>query len=176
MTIDTIAHAYATIGVRPGASASELKQRYKQLVKTWHPDRWANDPVNQAEATERMRMINEAYATLHHLSGSASTKREPPPPVRQPEEPANHWSTSHRPMTKDELDAIVHAIGDESSVGRAFNVIAWLLPMAVALVPIMPHRRSVTTRRDWAISAVLFAIGVAVLVYQQLANGSDKRS
>ena len=63
MIVDPLAHAYATIGLRPGSSARELKQQYKRLVKKWHPDRWANDPVNQADAAQKMRAINAAYYT-----------------------------------------------------------------------------------------------------------------
>src|SRR5690349_1827679 len=100
MTLDPVAHAYATIGLRPGAASQELKQRYKQLVKTWHPDRWANDPVNQAEAAQKMRAINAAYATLHREQTSQRVGSNQPTP---PDHPADHWSASHRAMTPEEL-------------------------------------------------------------------------
>ena len=67
MAVDPVARAYATIGVPPGAPAHELKLRYKRLVRQWHPDRWTNDPAGQAEATIRMRAINDAYARLELL-------------------------------------------------------------------------------------------------------------
>jgi DnaJ-class molecular chaperone len=127
---DPIARAYAVIGLRPGASAQQLKQQYKRLVKTWHPDRWASDPVNQAEATQRMRAINEAYATLHRLRAAddVSERRT----AQAPQQSAEHWSTSHRSMTDEELNAIVRAIGDESFVSMALRFAAWFVPMVAA--------------------------------------------
>jgi hypothetical protein len=59
--VDELARAYAVLGVRGGASAAEIKKRYRALVKVWHPDRFAADPQGQAEAATRMRAINEAY-------------------------------------------------------------------------------------------------------------------
>ena len=59
--MDELARAYAVLGVRGGASAAEIKKRYRALVKVWHPDRFAADPQGQAEAATRMRAINEAY-------------------------------------------------------------------------------------------------------------------
>jgi hypothetical protein len=59
--VDELARAYAVLGVRAGASAAEIKKRYRALVKVWHPDRFAADPQGQAEAATRMRAINEAY-------------------------------------------------------------------------------------------------------------------
>jgi curved DNA-binding protein CbpA len=39
---------------------SELKARYKELVKTHHPDRNGGDKL----AEERLKDINDAYSTL----------------------------------------------------------------------------------------------------------------
>jgi DnaJ-domain-containing protein 1 len=176
---DPIARAYAVIGLRPGASAQQLKQQYKRLVKTWHPDRWASDPVNQAEATQRMRAINEAYATLHRLraDGDAS-ERTADQAAQRPDE---HWSTSHRSMTDEELNAIVRAIGDESFVSIALRFAAWFVPMAAAYVPIARTRRDLLfpapiTRRDWTISAALFFTGLFVLLSQMWSKRQSSRS
>lgn len=172
MTIDLVAHAYATIGLRPGASARELKDQYRKLVKTWHPDRWANDPVNQAEAAQRMRAINAAYATLHRAQ---TTRRvEPQPPAPQHDPPADHWSVSHRSMTDEELDAIVNAIGNQSYVSVALRALAWMAPLAVSYVACYRPRtvdsapfREPLSRRDLTMGVLLFATGIGVLVWQK---------
>jgi len=52
--------AYRILGLDPRASLSELKTRYKELVKIHHPDRNGGDKV----AEERLKDINDAYATL----------------------------------------------------------------------------------------------------------------
>jgi hypothetical protein len=62
--VDSLARAYAILGVRSGASAAEIRKRYRALVKVWHPDRFAADPQGQVEAAARMRVINEAYELI----------------------------------------------------------------------------------------------------------------
>ncbi len=54
------ARAFRILGLDPTASLSELKTRYKELVKTHHPDRNGGDKV----AEERLKDINDAYSTL----------------------------------------------------------------------------------------------------------------
>ncbi|MEC8202861.1 MAG: J domain-containing protein, partial [Pseudomonadota bacterium] len=54
------ARAFRILGLDPSASLSELKARYKELVKTHHPDRNGGDKV----AEERLKDINDAYSTL----------------------------------------------------------------------------------------------------------------
>ncbi|HET9834102.1 MAG TPA: J domain-containing protein, partial [Vicinamibacterales bacterium] len=162
--------AYATIGLRSGASARELKEQYRKLAKTWHPDRWSNDPVSQAEAAQRMRAINDAYATLHRVQTAARVAAPPPR-----EHPADHWSVSHRSMTDEELDAIVRAIGSESDVSGVLRALAWMLPFAAAFVVLQPKRQTALfttgpTRRDLVMGAILFSTGVLVLIYQKLTK------
>jgi hypothetical protein len=171
MTIDPVAHAYATIGLRPGASARELKQQYKRLVKTWHPDRWASDPVSQAEAAQKMRAINAAYATLHRLQTAA---QGPPasPPASSHANPADHWSASHRSMTREELDAIVDAIGNDSYVSGVLRALAWVLPFAGAIAATRPRRdldgfAIPLTTREVTMAGLLFSTGIAVLAWQK---------
>jgi len=168
VTVDPVARAYATIGLRPGASARALKEQYRKLAKTWHPDRWANDTASQAEAAQRMRAINDAYATLHRVrtvarSGNAEAST--------PTHSAEHWSTSHRTLDDEELDAIVRAIGSDSYFKRAIRSLAWMLPMAGALVVIQPSRSADLVavgpnERDLIIGAVLFSVGVFAFLYQ----------
>ena len=33
-----INHVYNILGLKPGASVEEVKQAYRQMAKTWHPD------------------------------------------------------------------------------------------------------------------------------------------
>ena len=48
------------LGLDPSVSLSEVKTRYKELVKVHHPDRNGGDKL----AEERLKDINDAYATL----------------------------------------------------------------------------------------------------------------
>ena len=57
-----LARAYATLGLPPVCSHRDAVRQYKALVKRWHPDQYATDPQGQAEAAQRMREINAAFA------------------------------------------------------------------------------------------------------------------
>jgi hypothetical protein len=48
---------YDVLGVRPDASAAELRRAYLELARQHHPDRAGGSP-------ERMRALNEAWETL----------------------------------------------------------------------------------------------------------------
>ena len=54
---------YKIIGVSPSATDDEVKKAYRELVKKYHPDRYANSPL-QAEAQEKLKEINLAYDTI----------------------------------------------------------------------------------------------------------------
>jgi COMPASS component SWD3 len=67
---------YQILGLKQGASLEELKQAYRQLVKTWHPDRYKGDTQLSQEAEEKFRRITEAYQLLkENFSDSESSKR-----------------------------------------------------------------------------------------------------
>jgi hypothetical protein len=57
------AHALAVMDLEPPLNLTRLKARYKELVKLNHPD--ANGGDRRAE--ERLKDINQAYATLKKL-------------------------------------------------------------------------------------------------------------
>jgi tetratricopeptide (TPR) repeat protein len=63
MTID-IDRCYAILGVGYGASADELKQAYRDLVREWHPDKHQHDSRKQVQAEEKLKQINIAYDRL----------------------------------------------------------------------------------------------------------------
>src|SRR5262245_34852328 len=110
--MDEIAHAYAVLGVRRGVSPVQLRARYKTLVKKWHPDRFASDPQGQAEATLRMRQINDAYrALLKHLV----VDDHPPAAADGPRAKPSPPSMRSR-LSREEVDRIVHSIGTNSPV------------------------------------------------------------
>jgi len=51
---------YETLGVEEQTDPEAIKKTYRKLAFRYHPDRTGNDP----EATQKMKEINEAYATL----------------------------------------------------------------------------------------------------------------
>lgn len=52
---------HKVLGVRPGASAKEIKKAYYKLAKKWHPDK---HPGNEKKANAKMSKINAAYEML----------------------------------------------------------------------------------------------------------------
>lgn len=54
---------YKVLGVPSGASDDEVKAAYRELVKKYHPDNYANNPLADL-AEEKMKEINEAYDTV----------------------------------------------------------------------------------------------------------------
>ena len=54
---------YAVLGVSASASDEEVKKAYRELVKKYHPDNYANNPLaDLAEA--KMKEVNEAYDAI----------------------------------------------------------------------------------------------------------------
>ncbi len=64
---------YEVLGVDRNASIDEIKLKYKELVKQYHPDKYRNNPLASL-AEEKMKDINEAYDYLmkNHSGGGGS--------------------------------------------------------------------------------------------------------
>lgn len=80
---------FRTLGVGHGASAKELKNKYRLLIKRWHPDRFHHDARLQKLAEEKMKDINQAYRDLaeyYEINGSL-TRPGPASPERPPQAP-----------------------------------------------------------------------------------------
>ena len=56
---------YEVLEISTSASADEIKQAYRQLVKRHHPDAQAS-PLDVAASAERIRQVNAAYEVLKH--------------------------------------------------------------------------------------------------------------
>ena len=56
--------AYADIGAFPYDSEVELRKKYHQNVKAWHPDRFNSDPQMLEVAQKKTSKINEAWNTI----------------------------------------------------------------------------------------------------------------
>ena len=62
---------YEVLGVPHGASEEEIKKAYRELARKYHPDHYVNNPLADL-AQEKMKEINEAYATLTKGGGASS--------------------------------------------------------------------------------------------------------
>jgi hypothetical protein len=68
---------YRLLEVAPEAAPSEIKQVYWDLVKVWHPERFADDPRLQEKAKRKLEQISDAFNCIR------SSRKDFSPPVRQ---------------------------------------------------------------------------------------------
>jgi DnaJ-class molecular chaperone len=62
-SFEQLMKAKTLLGLHDKATLSEIKIRYKNLMKKWHPDK---HPDNVNEATQMSSKINEAYEIVMH--------------------------------------------------------------------------------------------------------------
>jgi WD40 repeat protein len=62
--MNDVAQSYAVLKISTTASPLITKQAYRKLAKTWHPDRYLNDPILKAKAEVEIKKINQAYAVI----------------------------------------------------------------------------------------------------------------
>lgn len=90
--LNDLQNCYRVLELEPGATQEDVRQAYRELVKVWHPDRFAHDPKLQKKAQEKLKQINLAYETTKAADGNSSTESarseaappSPPPPSAPP--------------------------------------------------------------------------------------------
>jgi TPR repeat protein len=93
--MDDILKCCQTLGVEPGVSAKALKKAYRDLVKTWHPDRFHNSPKQRQEAEEKLKHINLAFERVQEYRAS-----RPPQSTARPSRPSGTEPSAPFPKPK----------------------------------------------------------------------------
>jgi curved DNA-binding protein CbpA len=91
------------LDLEPGASAEEIKRAYRELVKVWHPDRFAYDSRLQKKAEEKLKKINGAYEQLQSIGFSyqdTGPRPNPEPQESTAEEPTSKASSFNDTIAK----------------------------------------------------------------------------
>lgn len=61
---DALANSYRALDLPFGTPMDRVAKRWKDYLKKCHPDRYANDPQKQAEATELTQELTRAYESI----------------------------------------------------------------------------------------------------------------
>jgi hypothetical protein len=69
--------ALDVLALRPGATLTEIKEAYRDLVKVWHPDRFGSDPRLREKAEDKLKQINKAYLVLQSDRTGGKNASEP---------------------------------------------------------------------------------------------------
>ncbi len=70
--MDSLQQSYATLGIKPDATAHEIKRAYRKLVSQYHPDKLVSQglPEEMMEMSKnRVREINAAYDKIKASKG-----------------------------------------------------------------------------------------------------------
>ena len=119
-----LVRACAVLGVTPSATAREAKRAYKKLVRRWHPDRFANDPQGEREATARLQQITEAYQTIVHALGPGAAEVPAGPRGYEP----------GVPLSRAEIERLVETMRVDGPLDAFFNQPMWWWPLPLGLV------------------------------------------
>lgn len=77
------------LGLKAGATDTEVKTAYRLHVKAWHPDRFPGDEKSRNAAQEKLKSINSAYEFLTSPSSKRGQTYRPKhaAPPAQPQDP-----------------------------------------------------------------------------------------
>lgn len=67
--------SYRALGLKPGATAQEVRRAYFKLIKFFHPDRHQGSPGLLRNATEETKKLNLAYERIRKVLASAPRSR-----------------------------------------------------------------------------------------------------
>jgi curved DNA-binding protein CbpA len=62
--MDELKQYFEILGLQPGCSLKKIKEAYRSMVKTWHPDQYDSYPNLKVIGQNKMKEINEAYEKL----------------------------------------------------------------------------------------------------------------
>lgn len=116
---------YKVLGVSANATASEIKQKYRELSKKYHPDTMGGD-------TKRMSQINEAYATL---SDPSKRREYYPPSAHKTYTEPSYTKTAKQPQRSPVKKRTVFE-PEEEPENQWFVFLSYVLAIPIAILVI----------------------------------------
>ncbi|GEM_PF-4534797 len=169
--VDDVAAAYRVLGLKPGATPEQVKHAYRDLIKTWHPDRLTSDERLRSQAHTKAAELNAAYARVQeHLrnppadpeSGHQASPSAQPPSKQQGQSlrPRPRPAPTRPPVLQREQ----HPAGPCQDLALLSAVLGTvgLLPGALLAGLAMAMSRLVTP--DVPAQAIAMGLSVAVLL------------
>lgn len=151
---DKLFHAYTLLNVKPGDPADRIRREYLTLARVYHPDRLSSDPPAMAEATEKMKAINEAYSLIKCAPlGENDTVPVDTPHAGAPDTSASAAGT---PTKTGRFEKFTHFIYG-AIIGAGFSFIVLL-----AAMPLYKQLLSSTDRLETVIYATYISMGVTI--------------
>jgi hypothetical protein len=95
---------YQVLGISSSASAEQIKAAYRELVKRHHPDLFDTAKA-KAQATEKLRQINEAYAVLGNPERRRRYDQAAVQPPRTPPRPRSRAAGRQAPPRRPQQAA-----------------------------------------------------------------------
>ncbi len=103
---------FDVLGVNRHSTKDEIKQAYRNLIKKWHPDKFSNKEVAIPEATEKSKLIIEAYNVLKNYE---PTKLKSPNVYPTTEKPKKKKNNVRHDIIKTRVrSSNIHSIGYDS--------------------------------------------------------------
>ncbi len=105
---------YEVLGIREGASESEVKRAYRELVKKYHPDQYRDNPLSDLAET-KLKEINEAYDYIMKNQSNSQRARSN----------NDTWSSSGSSYTQrdDEIVNRIKSLIQMGELGQAENLL-----------------------------------------------------
>ena len=76
MNSNELRDCYQVLELEPEATFADVKRSYRELVKVWHPDRFALDPGLERKGQEKLKRINHAFELLEKYFSKKTGREE----------------------------------------------------------------------------------------------------
>lgn len=192
---------YRVLGVDRSATSDEIRSAYRALVKKYHPDLFS-EPGEKAVASERLRLINEAYTVL----GAADRRRQYDQELAQNAQPArpasgvrvrSRFSRSPRRAKKQQTASRKRHARKRFSISRKWMgyslaaaaaaltlffttrseprlVTSWLLMEKLEVSPALDHSKTHPSGDGWARVGEFGSVSECVAILKQKVRQDEQ--